>query len=184
MLFELGYTVGEHLLVGCEIDWPKCFALTLQRQRVYFDANLPAHFDAADLVLAEIVGRNLSKALQDMSSEANLPVDLHPHIPGLEWISNGHGDFALGHTLVEIKCTAKRFSSSDYRQVAIYWLLSYAADIEGRGKEWRDFVLVNPRRGEKVSMHFDAFLSIISNGRSKVDILQLFQSLVGSRLTR
>jgi hypothetical protein len=126
----------------------------------------------------------LSVTLKEMSSKAKLPVVLHPRIPGLEWISSGHGDFALGYTLVEVKCTAKRFSSSDYRQVAIYWLLSYAADIEGRGEEWRDFVLVNPRRGEKVSMCFDDFLSIISSGREKVDIFQLFQSLVGSRLTR
>lgn len=88
------------------------------------------------------------------------------------------------HTLIEVKCTAKRFSSSDYRQVAIYWLLSYAAAIEGRGEEWRDFVLLNPRSGMKVSMRFDSFLSVISSGRTKVDILQLFQALVGSRLTR
>lgn len=184
MLFELGYSVGERLLVGAEIDWPKCFETTLKRQRVFFDAKLPAQFDVADQELAEIVGRNLATALQGMSSEVDLPIVLYPRIPGLEWISSGHGDFALGHTLIEVKCTAKRFSSSDYRQVAIYWLLSYAADIEGRGEEWRDFVLLNPRRGEKVTMRFDDFLSVISSGRTKVDIFQLFQSLVGSRLTR
>lgn len=83
-----------------------------------------------------------------------------------------------------MKCTAKRFSSADYRQVAIYWLLSFAASIEGHGDEWQDFVLLNPRSGAKVSMKFDSFLSIISSGRTKVEILQLFQSLVGSRLTR
>lgn len=184
MLFELGYSVGERLLTGAEIDWPKCFETTLKRQRVFFDAKLPTYFEAADQELAEIVGRNLATALQRMSSDADLPIDLRPHIPGLEWISSGHGDFALGHTLVEVKCTAKRFSSSDYRQVAIYWLLSYAADVEGRSEEWRDFVLLNPRRGEKVTMCFDDFLSIISSGRVKIDILQLFKSLVGSRLAR
>jgi hypothetical protein len=136
------------------------------------------------LELAKIVGGNLSKVLKEMSVEANLPIVLRPPIPGLEWISSGYGDFSLGDTLIEVKCTSKRFSSSDYRQVAIYWLLSYAAEIEGRGKEWRNFSLVNPRRGERVSMRFDNFLSIISSGRAKVDILQLFQSLVGSRLTR
>jgi hypothetical protein len=184
MLFELGYAVGERLLTGAAIDWPECIAMALRRQRVYFDAKPPAQFDAADQELAEIVGRNLSTALQAMSVGANLPVVLRPSIPGLEWISNGHGDFAFGHTLIEVKCTAKRFSASDYRQVAIYWLLSYAADIEGRGEQWCEFVLINPRRGEKVSMRFDDFLSAISSGRTKVDILQLFQSLVGSRLTR
>lgn len=184
MLFELGYAVAECLLVGAAIDWPKCFTIALKRQRVYFDAKLPAQFDVGDQELAVIVGRNLSAALLEMSNEAELPVLLHPRIPGMEWIANGHGDFSLGRTLIEVKCTAKRFSASDYRQVAIYWLLSYAADIEGRAEQWRDFVLLNPRRGEKVSMRFDDFLSAISSGRTKVDILQLFQSLLGSRLTR
>ena len=184
MLFELGYTVGERLLAGAEIDWPECFDATLARQRVFFDAKLPDQFDAGDQVLAEIVGRNLSTELKDMSRKWGLPVVSRPSVPGLEWISSGHGDFALGHTLIEVKCTAKRFSSSDYRQVAIYWLLSYAAAIESRGEEWQDFVLLNPRSGEKVSMRFDAFLSVIGSGRTKVDILQLFQSLVGSRHTR
>lgn len=184
MLFELGYTVGERLLAGAEIDWAECFETTLMRQKVFFDAKLPDRLDAGDQILAEIVGKNLSTILKAMSYERALPVNLYPGIPGLEWISSGHGDFAIGHTLIEVKCTAKRFSSSDYRQVAIYWLLSYAAAIEGRGEEWQDFVLLNPRSGEKVPMRFDAFLSVISSGRTKVDILQLFQSLVGSRLTR
>ena len=184
MLFELGYTVGERFLVGTEINWAECFEMTLKRQRVFFDAKLPDHLDTGDQTLAEIVGRNLSTTLKAMSYERGQPVILSPSIPGLEWIANGHGDFALGHTLIEVKCTAKRFSASDYRQVAIYWLLSYAAAIEGRGEEWRDFVLLNPRSGKKVSMRFDVFLSVISSGRTKVDILQVFQSLVGSRLTR
>lgn len=109
---------------------------------------------------------------------------IRPHIAGLEWIASGYGDFALGAKLIEVKCTTKRFSSPDYRQVAIYWLLSYAASIEGRGNEWRDLVLFNPRSGETVSMEFDAFLSIISGGRTKVDLLQLFKTLVGSRQVR
>lgn len=184
MLFELGYTVGECLLAGSEINWIECFETTIKRQRVYFDAKLPDKLDAGDQELAEIVGRNLSITLKMMGSKLGLPVVLRPSIPGLEWISSGQGDFAIGHTLVEVKCTAKRFSSSDYRQVAIYWLLSYAAAIEGRGKEWQDFILFNPRSGGMVSMRFDYFLSVISSGRTKVDILQLFQSLVGSRLTR
>ncbi|MRD72734.1 hypothetical protein GH865_05640 [Rhodocyclus tenuis] len=184
MLFELGYTVGERLLTGRDIDWAECFDSTLKRQRVFYDAKLPDQLDAGDQVLAEIVGRNLSGELKAMSCKQRCPVVLRPTIPGLEWISSGQGDFALGHTLIEVKCTAKRFSSSDYRQVAIYWLLSYAAAIEGRGEEWQDFVLLNPRSGKKVSMCFDAFLSIISSGRTKVDILQLFLTLVGTRLTR
>lgn len=182
MLFELGYTVGEQLLEDeSRIDWPRCFARTLRRQRAYFDAKLPDELTAGDQTLAETVGRNLVSSIKEMSRVTGHPVVIQPRIPGLEWIANGYGDFALGSTLVEVKCTARRFSSADYRQVAIYWLLSYAASIKGRGTEWRDFVLLNPRNGEKVPMEFDAFLSIIGSGRTKVDILQLFQSLIGVR---
>lgn len=185
MLFELGYTVGERLLKdAADIDWPACFAETVQRQRAYFDAKLPEQLDPIDQHLAETVGRNLAAVMTSLSASTGNPIVFRPHIPGLEWISGGYGDFALGSTLVEVKCTAKRFSSADYRQVAIYWLLSFAATVEGRGKEWRHFMLLNPRSGDMVMMTFDAFLSIISSGRTKVDILQLFLSLVGSRLTR
>lgn len=184
MLFELGYTVGERLLAGAAIDWDDCFESAIKRQSVFFDAKLPTQFDVCDKAIAEIIGSNLSKALMAMSRTSNLPVISHPKIPGMEWISSGYGDFSIGHALIEVKCTAKRFSSADYRQVAIYWLLSYAGAIEGRGEEWQNFVLLNPRSGEKVSIRFDSFLAIISSGRTKVDILQLFQSLVDTRLTR
>lgn len=185
MLFELGYTVGERLLEGQdEIDWPTCFAETLRRQRAFFDARLPDQLTAVDQNLAETVGRNLNAAMRSLSASASQPIVHRPRIPGLEWISSGYGDFSLGDTLVEVKCTVKRFSSADYRQVAIYWLLSFAAAVEHNGEEWRKFALLNPRSGEVVSMTFDSFLSIISSGRTKVDILQLFLSLVGSRLTR
>lgn len=185
MLFELGYTVGETLLGGAVvIDWPSCFVETLRRQRVYFDAKLPDKLAEADQLLAETVGRNLASTLTELSRSSGRAIVIRPPIPGLEWIANGYGDFSLDATLVEVKCTAKRFSAADYRQIAIYWLLSFAASIEGHSEEWQDFVLLNPRSGMLVSMKFDSFLSIISSGRTKVEILQLFQTLVGTRLTR
>lgn len=184
MLFELAYSVAENILTGEPIDWTACCKATLERQRAYFGAKLPEQFDAADKDVAELVGGNLAESLQRMSNSHNLPLVMRPSIPGLEWISSGKGDFALGECLIEVKCTAKRFSSSDYRQVAIYWLLSYAAAIEGRGTEWKEFVLFNPRSGDMIRFAFDKFISVISSGRTKIDILQLFQSLVGSRLAR
>lgn len=184
MLFELGYTVGERLLQHpTEIDWPACFADTVRRQRAYFDAKLPEKLEPVDQILAEAVGRNLAAAMTSLSASTELPIVFRPRIPGLEWISSGYGDFALGTMLVEVKCSAKRFSSADYRQIAIYWLLSFTAAVEGHGAEWQKFTLLNPRSGETVTMTFDAFLSIISSGRTKVDILQLFLSLIGSRLS-
>jgi hypothetical protein len=184
MLFELGYTVAERMMSGIGYDWAECIEATLLRQRVFYDAVLPDRIEPADQTLAEIVAQNLTIRLRALSNLQSLPVVLSPVVPGLEWIASGHGDFSIGRTLIEVKCTAKRFSASDYRQVAIYWLLSFAAAIEGKGHEWRDFVLLNPRSGEQVSMRIDSFLSTISSGRTKVDILQVFQTLVGSRLTR
>jgi len=185
MLFELGYTVGETLIEGeTDIDWHRCFAETLRRQRAYFDAKLPDQLTALDQTLAEMIGRNLAKSMAEVSRTAGRPIVIRPRIPGLEWIASGVGDFAVGSTLVEVKCGAKRFSAADYRQVGIYWVLSYAASVEGHPGGWEDFALLNPRSGEMVSMKFDSFLSIISGGRTKLDILQLFQSIVGSRLGR
>ncbi|KAG1258077.1 hypothetical protein G6F65_015696 [Rhizopus arrhizus] len=185
MLFELGYTVGEFLLQGVgTIDWMTCFQDTLRRQRVYFDAKLPETLEPQDQKLAEIVGSNLAHVLSDLSKTRMQKLVIRPSIAGLEWIASGCGDFSLGRTLIEVKCTAKRFSAADYRQIAIYWMLSYAAAVENRGDEWQDFILFNPRSGQMVTMKFDTFLNILSSGRTKVDILQLFLSLVGSRLMR
>ena len=184
MLFELAYSVADNLLDGSPIDWTKCAEATLERQRAYFDAKLPPKFDGADKEIAELVGRNLADYLQNLSATTGHPLVQRPEIPGFEWVGNGKGDFALEGSLIEVKCTAKRFSASDYRQVAIYWLLSYAAAIEGRGSEWKDFILFNPRSGMMVKLKFDKFLSVISSGRTKIDILQLFQSLIGTRLMR
>ncbi|CAB3676908.1 hypothetical protein [Achromobacter kerstersii] len=183
MLFELAYTVGEHLLQGEKnLDWDKCFKETIKRQRVYFDAKLPDVLEAHDAEIAVIVGSNLAKGLNEISHMRGEKIISRPVVPGLEWVSSGVGDFSVGHTLIEVKCTIKRFSSADYRQVAIYWLLSYAASVEGRGEEWRDFILLNPRNGEKLTMKFDDLLSMVGGGRTKIDALQLFQSLIGSRL--
>lgn len=185
MLFELACVVGEQFLQGAQqVDWDRCTVEALERQRGYFDAQLPVELSSADRVLAEIVGANLANALCEMAGSASAPVTIRPRIPGIEWVASGSGDFSIGPTLIEVKCTSKRFSSADYRQIAIYWLLSFAASIEGRGAEWKNLMLFNPRSGEKVLMRSDALLLVISGGRTKVDVLQLFQSLIGSRLTR
>lgn len=185
ILFELGCVVGERFLNGASaVDWPDCIAETVQRQRKYFDVELPANLTLGDQILAETVGRNLASALGSISASKGDPVVIGPLIPGLEWIASGKGDFSLGRTLIEVKCTSKRFSSADYRQVAIYWLLSFAAAVEGRGSEWTELMLLNPRSGELVCVKVDALLAVICGGRTKVDILQLFHALVGSRLTR
>ena len=184
MLFELAYTVAERMMSGIAYEWTECIEVTLLRQRAFYDAVLPDKIEPVDQTLAEIVAQNLTIRLRAMSHQQSLPVVLSPVIQGWNGLQADEATFAIGCSLIEVKCTAKRFSASDYRQVAIYWLLSFAAAVEGRGHEWRNFVLLNPRSGVQVSMCFDSFLSTISSGRTKVDILLAFQTLVGSRLTR
>lgn len=86
--------------------------------------------------------------------------------------------------MIEIKCTNRRFSAADYRQISIYWLLSYAGSLEGRIQEWDDVILFNPRSGSLVKFNFNSFINIISSGRTKLEILQLFISIIGTRSIR
>lgn len=102
MLFELGCAVGEHMVASTQsIDWENCFAEAFQRQRKYFDAKPPNELGAGDQCLAEVVGRNLADFLIGMRRESENQIVIRPLIPGLEWIGNGYGGFALGRTLVD-----------------------------------------------------------------------------------
>ncbi|WP_295558663.1 hypothetical protein [uncultured Stenotrophomonas sp.] len=181
LLFELAYSVAEILLSELPIDWDRCLSMAIERQRSFFDAKVSRSLEDPDKTAALMVGTNLAHWLVLQSSANGNVLNSGPFIPGLEWIASGRGDFSIAESLIEVKCTAKKFSSADFRQVSIYWLMSYAAALEGRGEEWREFTLFNPRRGEFLTMKFDNLLSSIAGGRTKLEILQLFHSLVGSR---
>ena len=88
------------------------------------------------------------------------------------------GDFALGEDIIEVKCTNKHFSSADYRQVVMYWLLSYAAAVERGGREWVGGILVNPRLNLIVKFKFDDLIEIIGASRSKVELVEIFSSII------
>mgnify|MGYP006909081847 CR=1 FL=1 len=181
MLFELGFAVGETLLSAQTVVWDNCVARAVERQRRYFDAQIPDSIATHDREIAERVGRNLATMLKDIGIAKQGRIVTAPVVPGYQWIASGQGDFATGKTLVEVKCTAKNFSAADYRQLTMYWLLSYAAAIEGNGHEWTDGILLNPRSGWYVVLRFDEFLRIISPGRTKVDVLERFTSMLGTR---
>jgi hypothetical protein len=184
MLFELSVAVGEQLSLSNkdEVDWGEALQSATRRQRRYFDAKLPEALTEADKVVASQVGENMAWMLEDVADGARLTAS--PKIPGYQWISSGNGDFSCGQKLIEVKCGARRFGSSDYRQILIYWLLSYAASIEGRGDEWEVGVLLNPRRNEIVEVRFDDLIEAVGAGRSKVDVLELFAWLVGDYAAR
>jgi hypothetical protein len=92
--------------------------------------------------------------------------------------SRGFRDWA---TLGRGKRTNRRFSSADYRQVIVYWMLGYAASVESGTPEWEEGILLNPRLNLVLSLSFDEIIAVTAAGRSKVELLQLFSSMVGDR---
>lgn len=181
MLFELGYAVAEELLRERVIDWDACLQLAARRQKEHFDAKIPVEISKLEREIAMRVGGNLASMCKDLAREREQKICLSPKIPGLQWIASGHGDFSAETTLIEVKCSRRNFIAADYRQLTIYWLLSFAASIETNCIEWNEGVLLNPRSATYVSLQFDELLHTTSAGRTKVEILQLFNSLIGTR---
>ena len=180
MLFEVAFARGQQIVKGRETDWDACLRIATNRQKRHFDACLPESLDDADMFVAERVGRNLDYILKEI--ECKYPdVELvhSPFIPGYQWISSSEGDFSIGTVLIEVKCTNKNFGSADYRQILMYWLLSYAASIEHGSDEWSKCVLVNPRLNRLVELSFNEIIGPIAAGRSKVELLQVFSYIVG-----
>lgn len=64
----------------------------------------------------------------------------------------------------------------------MYWLLSYAASVEGKAEEWKSGVLLNPRLNSYVDIDFQELVNLTSGGRSKVELLELFSSVISEKL--
>jgi hypothetical protein len=184
MLFEVAVAAGEQLIDGSRaIDWDLCLSTALVGQRAHFDAQLPQTLTSVDKQIALQVAENLVSMLaQVQASSGGQSLNRAPAIPGYQWVASGVGDFSIGTMLVEVKCTNKRFSSSDYRQILMYWLLSYCAAIEGAGAEWSEGILLNPRLNLLVRFSFNEIIDVVSAGRSKVELIELFSGLLGTRL--
>jgi hypothetical protein len=182
MLFELAVAVAEQLLAGASSpDWNVGMTLALMRQRRHFDAVEPAGLMASDRDVAWRVARNLVAMLRIAEKDNERALVVAPTIPGYQWIATGNGDFAAGRCLIEVKCTSRRFVSADYRQMLMYWLLSYAAALEERASEWTHANLINPRLGLTFTISFDELVRLVAAGRSKVELLGQFAALVGDR---
>lgn len=180
MLFEVAYARAEQILDGGLVDWDECLKLALNRQSRYFDAVLPEKLSDIDLFIANQTANNLVKSLSFFHSQNHTAEIIQsPLIPGYQWIAHGQGDFAIGSTLIEVKCSGRNFSSADYRQLLIYWLLSFSSSIEDGIEEWKSGILLNPRSNKYIEIKFDALVKIAGAGRSKIEILELFSSLVG-----
>ncbi|CNH10948.1 Uncharacterised protein [Yersinia enterocolitica] len=161
-------------------DWGECLSVALQRQSKYFDAVLPEKLLDIELQIAHQTANNLVKSIKFINNQrGNSPIIKSPLVPGYQWIAQGYGDFAIGNTLIEVKCSSRNFSSSDYRQILIYWLLSYSSSIEGRTAEWNTGILLNPRANKHIEISFHELVKIAGAGRTKLELLELFSSIVG-----
>jgi len=186
MLFEVAFARGEQLITGIEeADWDSCLRIAVERQRRYFDAKLPEALSTSDKTVADWVARNLASMLHQIQATAkDHQLVRSPIIPGFQWIASGCGDFSLGTRIIEVKCTSKRFSASDFRQVVMYWLLSYASSIEKGTPEWSHGILINPRLNYVLEFTFDEIVTVIGAGRSKVQLLEIFSSMIGGYTLR
>ena len=186
MLFEVAFARGEQLIAGIEeADWDTCLKNAVERQRLFFDAKVPDSLTAADETVADWVAKNLVSMLNRIQATAkNHPLVHSPNIPGYQWIASGCGDFSFGTKIIEVKCTSKHFSASDYRQIVMYWLLSYASSIESETPEWANGILINPRLNYVFELSFDEIVAVIGAGRTKVELLELFSSMVGEHTLR
>ncbi|WP_032623618.1 hypothetical protein [Pseudomonas syringae] len=177
-LFELAFAVGEQLILDNNPTGGESVAIATKRQSKFFDAISPSQISDNDQRIALRVAKNLVAMVKQVAAGENSVYGVSPKIPGFRWIASGSGDFFAGSTLIEVKCIAGNFSAADYRQVAIYWLLSYAAAVETGGSEWKSCALTNPRTGKLVSIDFDEFIQLTGGGRSKSEILQAFGAIV------
>lgn len=186
MLFEVSVAAAEQLTVGSPtIDWDMCLTVAVARQRRHFDAQVPDGLSLSDRNAALAVAQNLATMLrQQPGSTTGEHLIRSPQIPGYQWIASSVGDFSVGTKLIEVKCTNKHFSSADYRQTIMYWLLSYAQSVEAGSPEWSDMLLMNPRLNFIVAMPFTEIITVAGGGKSKIDLLERFSAMVGERKSR
>jgi len=158
----------------------RCLSEANQRQKKYYDAKLPAALKRADKKIIFQVASNLNAMFDHIESAHGKTIVQEPAIPGFGWIANSLGDYACGTTLIEVKCSGKRFSSADYRQVTIYWLLSYIQSLEKQETAWDRIILLNPRLNFVVEMTSKELVGLISGERSRMEVVQAFAAFFAS----
>jgi hypothetical protein len=186
MMFEIAMARAESQLRDEEVaSWEECLAIASKRQQRHFDARIPELLEPGDILLADLAARNLVAMLDSVRKQRPSAVLEHsPLIPGLGWVASGHGDFAIGSTLIEVKHTERNFGAGDFRQVLMYWLLRYARAIENDGDTWSDVLLLNPRRNAGLLVNFDYLLRVASASSNRVELVELLRSAVAQEFER
>lgn len=180
MLFELAMARAERLLAGDEEpSWGDCLQVAVERQSRYYDAKIPEELEQCDMDVANHAANNLVTMLNGVhSQQPGTQLEISPVIPGFGWIASGVGDFSLGGTLIEVKHTDRNFVSGDFRQVMMYWMLKYAASIEGNSEVWSDVLLLNPRRNSGLLVNYDYLLQSASASYGRVELFERLRSIV------
>lgn len=186
MLFEISMARAESELRGGDAaSWGECLKVASSRQRRHFDARIPEKLEPSDISVADHAARNLVAMLDSVRAQRPSAIlERAPLIPGLGWVASGHGDFALGSTLIEVKHTGRNFGAGDFRQVLMYWLLQYARTVENDGQVWSDVLLLNPRRNAALLVDYDNLLRAASASSNRVELVELLRSAVGQDLDR
>ena len=180
MLFELAVARAEQMLNGgSSANWEECLSIASSRQLRHFDAKIPETLTSTDMNLAETAASNLFGMLsQILRNNAGRELKISPEIAGYSWIASGNADFSIGSLLIEVKHTAGNFSAADFRQVLMYWMLSYANSIEKGGIEFTDCILLNPRRNSGLAFKFSMLARFASSGLGKLEVLRQFDSIL------
>lgn len=177
MLFEIAGVRAEFLLDRRELVEEDYLAIALKRQSRFFDVQLPKSLTDLDKRLIENIAANLASGLVKLANGKALTIA--PRIAGLEWISSSHGDFCFENCLIEVKCTSKNFSASDYRQVLLYWLLNFSyALVNPDVATWKYGVVFNPRKNRYVRLEFEELHRLVSGGRNIIETVELLQNTV------
>jgi hypothetical protein len=94
----------------------------------------------------------LRRRLLDHFAEKKVPTFINPRLQGYGKLSTCHADMISGASLIEIKSSKFFFRINDFRQLSLYAFLSLEAEIPVD-----NLVLINPRRGEKITFPIGSF---------------------------
>nr|WP_148050814.1 hypothetical protein [Pseudomonas chlororaphis] len=182
MLFEVAIIITESQLKESQLpDWDEILLRAVKRQRLFYDAETPKTIDHGDREISTIVGNNLFNTLKNLAHKHHLKpheICIAPKIPGHSWIASGVGDFSINNTLIEVKCAEKNFSSADYRQVLMYWIMSYMHALETEETEWRTCIMLNPRTNKILEFKFNDLINITALSRSKIELIEAFKASI------
>jgi hypothetical protein len=180
MLFEIAVAYAEQIIGGDEDpNLSRSVSLATYRQQRHFDAHPPQPLSEVDLSIILSVSSNLVNMLNDFAAQQFTDVIVvRPKIPGFGWIGTGLGDFAIEDVLIEVKNTDRNFIANDYRQILMYWILSYAKGLEAGSSVWGKYLLLNSRLNRAVFGSFDSLIEAASGGLSRVEVYEYLRTII------